>query len=120
MSERSLEEITLAIADCRFDMANFLNDNKIDGMSYLSDVFENHDILVTQYVFLQAVRNYILSGGKSRGSYVIIGREPETINFEPDYNPINFDSLVSFVKIKNPNTLEIDFSVRKINDIPLG
>ena len=96
MTERSLEEITLAVADCRFDIANFINDNKIDDVAYLADVFENYDILVTQYAFLQAARNYILniSGGA------------------------DFGNLVSFVRIKNADTLEIEFSTRKVKDIP--
>lgn len=110
MAKRSLKEITSAVADCRFDMSNFINENKIDDISYLSDVLENHDILITQYVFLQAVRNYIMAGGKSRGSYVILN------NTESE--PVDFDRLVSFIQIKNANTLEIDFSIREVNDIP--
>ena len=121
MNIRSLENITLAVGDCRFDIANFINDNKIDDITYLSDVFENHDILITQYVFLQAVRHYILSGGKSRGTYIIAGKETETNLEDPGSattNSTNFDNLVSFVKIKNVNTLEIDFTKRKVKDIP--
>jgi len=113
MAERALDDITLAAADCRYDIANFINDNKIDDITYLSDVFENYDILVTQYAFLQAARNYILSGGQSRGTYTIVRKEQEQ-----ELEPRDFDGLVSFLKIKNANTFEIEFSTREVNPIP--
>jgi succinate dehydrogenase/fumarate reductase flavoprotein subunit len=95
MEKRSLEDITLAIAECRYDIANFINDNKIDDVSYLSDVFENHDILITQYMFLNAARNYLLSADE-----------------------FNRSNLVSFISIKNTNTFEINFSKRTAKEIP--
>ena len=115
MFTRSSGDIMLAIADCRFDIANFTNDNKIDDISYLSDVFENHDILITQYVFLQAVKNYIMAGGKSRGSYIILDENNDNPDFD---NSVDFNNLVSFVKIKSAHTFEIDFSTRNVNSIP--
>ena len=113
MAERALDDITLAAADCRYDIANFINDNKIDDITYLSDVFENYDILVTQYAFLHAVRNYILSGGQSRGTYNIVKNEQEQ-----ELEPRDFNGLVSFLKIKNATTFEIEFSTREVNPIP--
>jgi len=120
MTERSLKEITLAVADCRYDIANFISDNKIDDVSYLSEVFENHDILITQYVFLQAARNYIISGGKSRGSYIISNNSnsPKPAPEKEEADSVDFNDLVSFVRVKNINTFEIDFSTRKVRNIP--
>ena len=113
MAVRPLDDITLAVADCRFDIANFINDNKIDDITYMHEVFENYDILVTQYVFLQAARNYILSGGKSRGSYTVLKKETA-----PERDSADFNNLVSFVKIKNADAFEIEFTTRKVKDIP--
>ncbi|NMA95887.1 MAG: oxidoreductase, partial [Clostridiales bacterium] len=37
----------------------------------LPDVFRNRDILLTQYVYLNAIKSYIEEGGRSRGSYLV-------------------------------------------------
>ncbi|MCL2095663.1 MAG: FAD-binding protein [Oscillospiraceae bacterium] len=110
---RSLENITLAVADCLYDLDNFINENKIDDVSYLSDVFENHDILITQYMFLHSVRNYIISGGQSRGSYIIEQNPAQVQKFQTDFN-----NLVSFIEFTNANKFEIKFSTRQTIKIP--
>ncbi len=53
---------------------------ELDNFNYKSDDAEiflaltiNYDILITQYVYLSAIREYIEYGGKSRGSYLING-----------------------------------------------
>jgi hypothetical protein len=76
---------------------------------------------------LQAVRNYILAGGKSRGTYVVSGgpaeendarKKPE--NEDGPDDPPDFNGLISLIKIKNAHTLEIDFTLSKVNPIPPG
>lgn len=54
--------------------------SELDNFAYKSDhpvlfaaLTINYDILVTQYVYLTAIREYIEKGGKSRGSYLING-----------------------------------------------
>lgn len=54
--------------------------NELENFNYKSDDAElfleltiNYDILITQYVYLSAIREYIENGGKSRGSYLING-----------------------------------------------
>jgi hypothetical protein len=52
-------------------------------------VFENIDLLITQYVYAAAMENYIITGGGSRGSYIIpdingIYEMPDLCKFSPD------------------------------------
>ncbi|MDD4773554.1 MAG: oxidoreductase, partial [Eubacteriales bacterium] len=53
-------------------------ENELRNFAYRSDdpvlfteLTINYDILVTQYVYLSAIREYIEKGGRSRGSYLI-------------------------------------------------
>lgn len=44
-----------------------------DDPELFTELTINYDILVTQYVYLSAIREYIEKGGRSRGSYLING-----------------------------------------------
>ena len=43
----------------------------ISSVYELPYAFQNLDLLLTQYVYLSAIANYIETGGRSRGSYLI-------------------------------------------------
>ncbi|MCL2519188.1 MAG: FAD-binding protein [Oscillospiraceae bacterium] len=66
---RSLVGVEKAIRECFEDLKNFTEQTKTTD---LGEAFRNYDILVTQYVYLHAIRDYIRAGGKSRGSYLIV------------------------------------------------
>ncbi len=57
--------------------------NRIDDITRLSSIrdlpyaYQNYDLLLTQYVYLSAIANYIENGGRSRGSYLVYDREGE-------------------------------------------
>ncbi|HHW49189.1 MAG TPA: FAD-binding protein, partial [Clostridiaceae bacterium] len=68
---RSLEGVTAAIKDCLKDMKEFDNNVKVSGIKDLPHVFKNRDILISQFVYLNAIKEYIEKGGKSRGSYLV-------------------------------------------------
>lgn len=68
------------------DLQSMVKD-ELNNFNYRSEIAEiflpitiNYDILITQYVYLSAIREYIEKGGKSRGSYLING------NIETDMN----------------------------------
>ncbi len=50
---------------------------KVEKKGDLTRAFENYDLLITQFVFLSAIEDYINNGGKSRGSYLIIDPKGE-------------------------------------------
>lgn len=60
---------------------NILDDiEKITHISSLQELpyaFHNYDILLTQYVYLSSIADYIENGGRSRGSYLIKDEEGE-------------------------------------------
>jgi len=78
---RSLDKIEQAIQECLSEMKN---EPKSRGQSAAqspgtaaqspgtaAQAFKNRDILITQYVYLCAIREYICKGGGSRGSYLV-------------------------------------------------
>lgn len=68
---RNPEKIKRAMADCRSELAAFPKEYRICDAHFLYEAYINRDILVTQLVYLGALRDYIADGGKSRGSYLI-------------------------------------------------
>ena len=68
---RSLEACGEGIAFCREKMAHIFTGAKIRNLREYPEVFINYDMLLTQYVYLSAIKEYIEEGGKSRGSYLI-------------------------------------------------
>lgn len=74
---RSLEGVNEAIKECLYDLKNFTSIMKLDSVKELPDAFKNLDMLITQFVYLCAIREYIKKGGRSRGSYLVQDREGE-------------------------------------------
>ena len=68
---RSLEACMEGIDFCREKMTNIFTGAKIRNLREYPEVFINYDMLLTQYVYLSAIKEYIEEGGKSRGSYLI-------------------------------------------------
>lgn len=71
---RSLSSVQDAIKDTLEEVENIKINTKISTIYNLPIAFQNYDLLVTQYVYLCAIENYILSGGHSRGSYIIYNK----------------------------------------------
>jgi succinate dehydrogenase/fumarate reductase flavoprotein subunit len=69
---RSLARCEEGLAFCRKQLQTFAEDTHIRHPRELPEVFINRDILLTQLVYLSAIREFILAGGKSRGSYLIL------------------------------------------------
>ena len=60
-----------AIEESREELENLDKNTLIFSAEELADVFRNRDIAITQYVYLNAIKEYIEKGGKSRGSYLV-------------------------------------------------
>lgn len=65
------------IKECIEDLKNFMNGTKASGLNDLPEAFRNWDILITQFVYLSAIKDYMSKGGKSRGSYLVSDRAGE-------------------------------------------
>jgi len=72
---RSAKGVSESIAECITDLNEFCEKTKIASLKELPDVFINRDILITQFVYLNAIASYINKGGASRGSYLILSND---------------------------------------------
>lgn len=70
---RNYTDVLSACEAVKYELGNFKY--RTDDPSLFTELTINYDILVTQYVYLSAILEYIKSGGKSRGSYLINGGE---------------------------------------------
>lgn len=68
---RSIEGCRKAIDECLHDIENLVDDAKLSSIYELPHVFRNRDILISQFVYLNAIKAYMQKGGKSRGSYLV-------------------------------------------------
>ncbi|AEE91952.1 Fumarate reductase/succinate dehydrogenase flavoprotein domain protein [Tepidanaerobacter acetatoxydans Re1] len=65
---RSIENIAKAAEEVRNELMNFNKTVKVSSASGLCRVYRLHDMLLSQYVYLEAMLDYVRCGGKSRGS----------------------------------------------------
>ena len=77
----------------------------------LIELLINRDILITQYVYLSAILEYIRDGGKSRGSYLISDSLPDS---QPEIDT-EHSGRVCEVTLSDG---EPEFSWRRVREIP--
>lgn len=88
---RSEKEVRQALAENR-EQQNRLNDVGVKNVAELKHLYRIRDLLISQQVYLEAILDYILQGGGSRGSYLIYSEEgqkplealPECFRFRSD------------------------------------
>lgn len=68
---RSLEEAETGAVEARGQLASLAELTYLSSPDELAAAFKNYDLLVAQYVYLTAIKDYIERGGKSRGSYLV-------------------------------------------------
>lgn len=68
---REISSVEKAICETKELLDNISDVIKIRSVNGLPYAFQDYDLLVTQYVYLCAIYDYIKNGGKSRGSYLI-------------------------------------------------
>jgi len=72
---RSLKDVKKAAEKTRQQLNSLGENTKLNSISNLNRAFKNYDLLISQYIYLSAIENYIERGGKSRGSYLV--KDPE-------------------------------------------
>ena len=70
---RDREKIGAAIEFFKKEYDGFDEKYKLLDISDVGEAMINRDVIVTALTYLSAIRDYIDDGGKSRGSYLIIG-----------------------------------------------
>ncbi len=72
---RSLESAFEGAQEARRQLETLKKETKLSSIQDLRLAFQNYDMLITQYVYLSAIKDYIERGGKSRGSYLVYDPE---------------------------------------------
>jgi len=120
---RSYEEVVKAIYETAEELKDMVDRSRISCMRELPEVFRNIDIAITQYVYLNAIKEYIEKGGKSRGSYLIHDDKgilptetlPELFRFSIS-NDDYLQKIVNEIKIEGN---EGNFDIIKKEDIKI-
>jgi len=87
---RDEKKIAEAIRYVRHELSVF-DRYETETPELLPELAINRDILLTQYVYLSAIREYIKKGGKSRGSYLIVSADAKlpdgkkTVDIDTDH-----------------------------------
>lgn len=123
---RSLEACRRGINFCRKNMKDVFGSTKISDLREYSEVFINMDILISQFVYLNAIKEYILKGGRSRGSYLInddMGKLPVeglTERFRFSLDKDNLSDVVCEIELKGYyDGLECDAKWKNVRPIPI-
>ncbi len=68
---RSLEEAKVGASEAQQQLQRLVDETVITSATELAYCFQNYDLLLTQYVYLSAIVDFIAEGGTSRGSYLV-------------------------------------------------
>lgn len=92
---RSTEGCTISINEYLEDFKYLIDKTCIASVDELPIAFMNRDLIICQFVYLSAIKEYIHRGGKSRGSYLIEDRNEEFFSQIPkDMLQVSLDSGV--------------------------
>lgn len=75
---RSLSAVEEARKEAKAELNKLGEISNLASSRNLSTAFQNYDLLLAQYVYLTAFKDYIELGGKSRGSYLVKDRDGES------------------------------------------
>lgn len=120
---RSKSKIKKSIEESKDDLNNLVEDTKLLSLEDLEFAFKNYDYLITQYVYLSAINDYIEKEGKSRGSYIItdnkgdkpIAQLPEQYSYQ-----VSQGEMVSEIQqtLYDTNMTKVFFSWRNTRPLP--
>ena len=68
---RSLESVREGAEEAKKQLSELTKQTQLSSSEELGHAFQNYDLLITQFVYLSAIKDYIEKGGRSRGSYLI-------------------------------------------------
>jgi len=118
---RSIEDIRRVTQEIQKELANFGSMVKTSSIDKLHKIYRLYDILICQYVYLNAMVNYAENGGKSRGSALYTDKNGKLpYDNLPDIFRYTLDdgsrgNMVQEVLYKNGIC---EFNWRKVRDIP--
>ncbi|MFW5998724.1 MAG: FAD-binding protein [Halanaerobiaceae bacterium] len=119
---RSLESVKKAARKTKTDLKKLPGNTSLNNLQDLGKAYKNYDLLISQYVYLSAIKNYIENGGKSRGSYLIYdnkGRLPGN-NFPEEFRySLSEEVLADKVQLVSYSQKEgCEFEWRPVRPLP--
>jgi len=120
---RSLEGARQGAKEAKEMLLSLGEITSISSLAELPHAYKNYDLLLTQYVYLSAIADYIEKGGKSRGSYLIYDEKgilpvkglPEKFRCSLDNGQL--DSFIQETTFKDG---QVSFEWVKVRPIPEG
>ena len=123
---RSLDKVEQGIRECLTEIQSFASGMEIDIVANqeIPLAFLYRDVLMTQYVYLCAIREYIRKGGGSRGSYLVqdkngtlpIASLPEDFRFSLDDGKLS-ESVCEITL--NADTMKCKCDWKPVRPIPV-
>ena len=106
---RESKSARVGIDQTRKQLESLLEQTRLKSIEELGYAFQNYDLLITQYLYLSAIVNYIERGGRSRGSYLIYDEKgviavedlPEVFRFQLDEGSLK--NMIQQVVYKDGN-----------------
>jgi succinate dehydrogenase/fumarate reductase flavoprotein subunit len=122
---RSLSGVSDALETCRAELAGFADAMRVSSPKELAGAFRNYDMLLTQYVFLCAIREYVERSGGSRGSYLVADEAgelpapglPEAFRHRLEDGKLSKSVCEVWM---NRDTLHCGFEWKPVRPIPAG
>lgn len=68
---RSIKSARVGVEQARKQLETLPEQVSLTSIEELGYAFQNYDLLLTQYLYLSAIVDYIEQGGRSRGSYLV-------------------------------------------------
>ena len=119
---RTQEGLTQAIQETGLELQSFSEQVYAEKWTDIWKVFRLRDILISQFVYMKAMQDYIEHGGKSRGSALYADKDgvlpmegmPEFLRFSLDNDQLS--GQIQEVLYRNG---ECAFTWRKVRQIPM-
>ena len=120
---RSAGACDAGIAFCREKLNGIFEKAEITDLREYPEVFVNYDMLITQYVYLSSIKEYITAGGKSRGSYLINDKDgmlpaedlAEAFRYSTDTTGFSDKVLTAGL---DKDTMECEIKIEDVRHIP--
>ena len=118
---RNLNSIENALKEAETELEKLGELSSLSSSRDLSLAFQNYDLLLAQYVYLTAFKDYIQLGGRSRGSYLVHDKEGElpldslSDDFKFSLEDGNLSKKIQRIKYKGDH---FEFNWQNVKPIP--
>ncbi len=106
---RSAEDLKICIKSCADDIINFEKKSCIESPAQLPAALRNRDLIIAQYVYLNAMLDYIEKDGGGRGSFIV-----EESNKQKPLANGNFTDIIQHIEYHDLKCSTVWIPVRPV------